>query len=204
MGRVAALYVETGGCYCRAASVDPYDITRNARTYKGPLPVVAHPPCKRWGRYWSGGPSANVRRLLGDDDGCFAHALWDVRTFGGVLEHPEASHAWDWFGLIRPMRNGGWSKADSHGWTCCVEQGHYGHEARKATWLYAVECELPSLKWGPCQGKTRLDPGFHSAEERAQATTEEKTVARLSAEERLATPIQFRDVLLSMARSVSK
>jgi hypothetical protein len=62
-----------------------------------------------------------------------------VRAFGGVLEHPEASHAWRRFGLLPPPRNGGWVAAgDMIGWTCCVEQGHYGHRARKATWLYAV------------------------------------------------------------------
>jgi hypothetical protein len=107
------------------------------------------PPCERWGRYWSGGPSARVRRQLGDDGGCFASALAAVRRWGGVLEHPEASHAWRAHGLIPPLKRGGWSVADDlGGWTCCVEQGHYGHRARKATWLYARGVELPSLTWG--------------------------------------------------------
>ena len=26
-----------------------------------------------------------------------------------------------------PPRAGGWIKADEFGWTCCVEQGQYGH-----------------------------------------------------------------------------
>lgn len=52
---VAALYVTTGGVYFGLPGVDPWDETRDARRYSGPWPVVAHPPCQRWGRYWSGG-----------------------------------------------------------------------------------------------------------------------------------------------------
>jgi hypothetical protein len=149
---IAALYVAKGGVYFdpELTDVDPWDEDRDARLYHGPWPVVAHPPCQRWGRYWHGGPNSErfprKRQHRGDDGGCFAHALWTVRTFGGVIEHPEASSAWKWFGISPPMRSGGWRKADRFdGWTCCVEQGHYGHRARKATWLYAVRCDLLDL-----------------------------------------------------------
>lgn len=201
---IAALYVATGGCYFGLDGVDPWDEARDARKYAGPWPVVAHPPCERWGRYWSGGPSAKVRRIKGDDAGCFRAALVAVRKFGGVLEHPEASHAFAAFGLNRPPKSGGWVTADFlGGWTCCVEQGHYGHPARKATWLYAhglrVE-ELPEFKWGPSQG-VRLDEGFHSKAERDAARTAGVTPRpRLSTRENIATPIAFRDILLSVAR----
>jgi len=198
---VAALYVDARGCYQGLEGVDAWDAKRDARRYAGPWPVVAHPPCARWGRYWSGGPSAAVRRRLGDDAGCFAAALDAVRTFGGVLEHPEASHAWWAHGLNRPPRVGGWVTADFlGGWTCCVEQGHYGHRARKATWLYACGVELPSLQWGACRARLRMDEVFHSAEERRRAV---KTGAcqRMSKIERAATPTEFRDQLLDIARS---
>ena len=200
---IAALYVQRGGSYWDLEGVDPWDEARDARQYAGPWPVVAHPPCQRWGRYWSGGPSAKVRRELGDDGGCFAAALASVREWGGVLEHPEASHAWRTFGLIAPMRGGGWSVAgDGVGWTCCVEQGAYGHKARKATWLYAVRCELPRLSARASGDFVRLDEGFHSPEERKRAI---KTGAcqRLSKHQRAATPTEFRDVLITMARSVA-
>lgn len=201
MTMVAALFVETNGVYFGLPDVDPWDEKRDARTYPGPAPVVAHPPCERWGRYWSGGPSARVRREKGDDGGAFAAAIDKVRQFGGVLEHPEASHAWPQFGLRAPPRHGGWVTAgDFIGWTCCVEQGHYGHRARKATWLYAVDVALPSLKWGPSEAKIRLDLGYHSAEERRRAI---KTGAcqRMGKRERARTPEPFRDLLLSIARS---
>lgn len=202
---IAALYVATGGVYFGLDGVDPWDEARDARLYDGPHPVVAHPPCARWGRYWYGGPYwialGRPRKTLGDDGGCFAAALASVRRWGGVLEHPEGSHAWRHFGLNLPPRKGGWIVADwDGGWTCCVEQGHYGHRARKATWLYVRGCEPPLLAWGKSAAKVRLDEGFHSKEERARAV---KTGAcqRLNAKERAATPIPFRDLLLSIARA---
>ena len=229
---MAALYVATDGVYFGLPGVDPWDEERDARRYGGPWPVVAHPPCQRWGRYWYGGPSVRERRTLGDDGGCFAAAIAAVRRWGGVLEHPEATHAWRAHGVMAPLRGGGWSVAgDGVGWTCCVEQGHYGHRARKATWLYAVGCSLPSLQWGSSQpaGSVRLDEGFHSAEERrmfmrppANMSQEWRDKRRrwlerreaagfkvhcklewMGKPERMATPLPFRDLLLGMARSVT-
>lgn len=206
---IAALFVERDGAYFGLPDVDPWDEERDARLYDGPHPVVAHPPCERWGRYWNGGPSAKVRRQRGDDGGCFAAALASVRQWGGVLEHPEASSAWRAFGLIAPMRGGGWSVAgDGIGWTCCVEQGAYGHRARKATWLYATGCSLPSMVWRARGDFVRLDEGYHSVEERRRATRTgacQRLSRRqlLSRRQRLTTPEAFRDVLLDMARSVA-
>jgi hypothetical protein len=226
--RVAALYVETGGVYFGLADVDPWDKKRDARLYAGPWPVVAHPPCERWGRYWSGGPTAKVRKTRGDDGGCFASALTAVRIWGGVLEHPEASSAWAAFDLTPPVFAGCWWSADFQGgYTCCVEQGHYGHRARKKTWLYACRVDLPSLRWGPSVASGHIDDGMHSAEERrmfmrppanmppewrerrhrwlerrARLTGKELLCPeRLGRRERCATPIPFRDLLLSIARS---
>lgn len=51
---VAALHVNDGGMYFWPPDVDPLPEARDARTYAGPYPVVAHPDCKRWGRFWHG------------------------------------------------------------------------------------------------------------------------------------------------------
>ncbi len=151
---IAALYVETDGCYFGITSVEAWDEKRDARLYHGPYPVVAHPPCQRWGKMWMGSPSyvakTGIRKKKGDDNGCFAAALAAVRKWGGVIEHPYGSHAWPHFGLNKPPRKGGWIPAgdDYGGWTCCVEQGRYGHWVRKPTLIYAVGCVLPELSWG--------------------------------------------------------
>lgn len=117
---IAALFVETGGSYYNLPDVDPWDQERDARKYDGPCPVVAHPPCQRWGKLWAGQPlwikRTGERKIKGDDDGCFVSALDGVRKYGGVLEHPWGSHAWPHFGLKVPPRAGGWITADMDGY----------------------------------------------------------------------------------------
>lgn len=201
---IAALYVEKGGTYFGLAGVDPWDEARDARRYDGPHPVVAHPPCQRWGRFWSGNPTQQPRLKKGDDGGCFVEALAAVRRFGGVLEHPEASHAWAHHDLNRPPRTGGWVAADFlGGWTCCVEQGHYGHLSRKATWLYAFGVEIPDLLWGPSGAGLRVaGAGYHTREERAAAKAAGAPPRRqLPTRLRNATPEPFRGLLLGIART---
>lgn len=201
---IAALYVATNGPYFNLPDVDPWDEERDARKYAGPYPVVAHPPCERWGRYWSGGPSAKVRRLKGNDLGCFDRALWAVNTFGGVLEHPAHSHAWKYFNITPPEAFGSWWFTRFGGNICQVAQGNYGHQAEKLTWLYSKGKEgrpLPKLHWGRCPGKQRLDEGFHSKEERAAARAAGQAPRkRLSKIENVHTPIAFRDLLISIAK----
>lgn len=200
---VAALYVERDGCYFDMAGVDPWDETRDARLYDGPWPVVAHPPCQRWGRYWGGAPRKPNQYVLGDDGGCFAAALAAVRRWGGVIEHPEASHAWRHFGLKPPPRYGGWIAADFEGgWTCRVEQGHYGHFSNKATWLYAHGVVLPSLRWG--QGEQRIHPvalAKHGYEKARRIGMIAMVGGKDKTRVRNATPIEFRDVLVAIART---
>ncbi len=193
---IAALFVLSDGPYAGLPGVDCWSTARDARRYDGPFKVIAHPPCARWGRYWFGGPSARVRRVKGDDDGCFAAALAAVRRWGGVLEHPAASAAWAAFGLLAPPRRGGWIVADwQGGWTCCVDQGHYGHRAQKATWLYAVGVSLPTLVWG----KKVVRPVAVSMTSAARRRTiRTGACQRLSARQRSETPVRFRDLLLSM------
>ncbi len=198
---LAALYVETDGPYYGIHGIDPWDEARDARKYTGPYPVIAHPPCQRWGRFWHGSTAKPHQYRLGEDGGCFAAALTAVRNYGGVLEHPAHSKAWGFFGLEKPKAGQGWIKADEYGgWTCHVEQGHYGHIARKATWLYASKVELPELNWS--KGEQQLHPvaleryGYEKARRIGM-------VAMIGGKDKIrirnATPEPFRDILLQIA-----
>jgi hypothetical protein len=203
---VAALFVAKGGCYYDLPGVDPWDVERDARRYMGPHPVVAHPPCERWGRYWGGGPMLHGtprQKVLGDDNGCFRSALASLRAWGGVIEHPEASHAWHNFMLPAPAWREGWLWCGGNEWTCCVAQGNYGHRARKLTWLYYVGVKPPELEWSIPKMQIKLEDGYHSRQERARLR---KTgiCQRLSHRQREATPPAFRDMLLSLARGARK
>ena len=53
---IAALYVAPNGSYIGLPGVDAWTEARDARLYAGPHPVVAHPPCQRWGKFWAGQP----------------------------------------------------------------------------------------------------------------------------------------------------
>ena len=174
---IAALFVAKGGVYYGLPDVDPWDEARDARKYAGPWPVVAHPPCARWSTL------ANIHGRIGEDGGCFEKALECVRKYGGVLEHPAFSMAWEHFGLPKPNRYNVWQK-DIYGcWCAEVSQANYGHEAIKLTWLYA---RVPLLPPELC----------------ADVPVAIKSVQDdLGKKARAATPIPFRDLLLSIARS---
>ncbi len=201
--RIAALYVQPDGCYAGLPGVDLWDEARDARLYPGQHPVVAHPDCKRWGRFWHGSPRNPHQFDLGDDGGCFAAALAAVRTWGGILEHPEHSHAWLAYGLPWPP-DAGWHRDVNGGWCCRIEQGFYGHIARKPTWLYAVGTQLPALRWG--KGAQRLDPVVLERHGYAHARRQ-GMISRIGGKDKIkhreATPIPFRDLLLSIAATVN-
>lgn len=206
LNQVAALYVEPEGHYIGAPGVDPWDEQRDARGYKGPHPVVAHPPCQRWGRFWHGSTRKPHQFKLGDDGGCFAAALSSLAEFGGVLEHPCDSHAWAAFGLKKPPRSGGWVEAAPGIWTCCVYQGHYGHVAGKPTWLLAsgvLREQLPELRWGKVE--QRIHPvalAKHGYEKARRIGMMAMIGGKDKTKLRNATPPEFRDVLLEIARTV--
>lgn len=195
---VAALYVDPNGVYANLPGVEVWDEKRDARLYSGPWPVVAHPPCARWSRL-AGFTEARFGYKRGEDGGCFAAALEAVRRFGGVLEHPAYSKAWNRFDIVRPITHAGWTLDLLHGGgaSCYVEQGRYGCPVKKATWLYAYGVDLPELKWGfeaDCDVRDGSGGGTNHGSWRKHRNNS------ATAE----TPIEFRDVLLAMARSAAR
>lgn len=202
--QIAALFVETDGIYFAADNVQPWDESADARLYTGPYPVVAHPPCQRWGRYWHGAPNKPNQYGMGEDKGCFAAALLAVRNYGGVIEHPAHSHAYAHFGIAPPPKSGGWVKADNFGGlTCYVEQGHYGHISRKPTWLYVNgnRCKPPELIWGPSEQKIHpVALAKHGYEKARRIGMIAMIGGRDKTRLRNATPAEFANILISIAR----
>lgn len=190
---IAALYVQKSGVYWDLEGVDPWDAERDARLYAGPWPVVAHPPCQLWTNF----AALNFARYGGEhnrpgnDGGCFASALASVRRWTGVLEHPAHSRAWPAHGLPSP-RGIGWNRTLDGDWVCEVWQSAYGHRARKRTWIfYSGKCAPPELDWTRNAGE-------------AQCEWFDRIKPTLSKREASATPIPFRDLLLSIARTALK
>lgn len=194
---VAALFVETDGRYFGVPGVDPWDVTRDARKYAGPHPVVAHPPCFLWVNLAAVNWKRYQRELPawypgGTDGRCFESALASVRKYGGVLEHPAGSWAYRHFGLNVPNLTTGWHYDPVNGeWTCEVWQSAYGHKARKRTWLlYVGLTQPPELNWSRA-------PGSH------QVGWFDRNKPTLSKKEASRTPPAFAAALIALAANAA-
>lgn len=131
-----ALYVDTeSGPYPALLGADRcWGVDRDGKRYDGPHPVVAHPPCKSWGKFaW------RVREVSRRAHDCGPRAVAQVRAFGGVLEHPVGSGLWKHCALPKP----GAGRDAWGGFTVEVNQCDWGHPARKPTLLYIVGLEGP-------------------------------------------------------------
>jgi hypothetical protein len=94
-------------------------------------------------------------------------------------------------------RGGGWQRGTCGGWSAHVEQGRYGHAAKKATWLYAFGVELPGLRWGALADRESAAVVSWCGNT-TNAFDKRPRVGKAAASR---TPIEFRDVLLGTARS---
>jgi hypothetical protein len=186
--RVSVLFTDPSGIYPTLVA-DCWDKTRDARNYDGPLPVVAHPPCELWinlaqvnYKRWGGG-----HNRPGNDGGCFASALYNVRRWGGVLEHPAGSEAWAAHGLVSPGETIGWRRTALCEWVCEVWQSAYGHLARKRTWLFYCGCRAP------LDGDWRRESGTH------QCGKFDRLKPTLEGRKSKATPPSFAHWLIDLA-----
>lgn len=198
---VAALYIDPRGPYPALSreyaalplsatfggnsgvTIDCWDASRDARLYDGPHPIVAHPPCKYWGRLRhlakgcdlcaAGFPKKQSTHYgtqsLGmipnttcrDDRDCAPRAVEQVRRWGGVLEHPAGSLLWEHDHCPRNNRECGCNRLPKPGsgcdavggYTIEVDQCEWGHVARKRTWLYLVGVPREALEPPPFPGR---------------------------------------------------
>lgn len=127
---IAVLFARADSVYKTIPGCDVYDAERNALTWPGGCPAVAHPPCRAW---------ASLRHCAKPRPGERDLALWAIeqlRRWGGVLEHPHRSTLWPVAGLPEPGRVDAFG-----GWTLTIDQNWWGHRAQKRTRLYVVGCE---------------------------------------------------------------
>lgn len=176
MKPVAVLYCTPASVY-KSLALECFDEYRDARTYTGWLPVVAHPPCRSWGRLRHLAKPAAWERALG------IHAVQQVRRCGGVLEHPAGSLLWsdlpEFGAYLLPAVGAG---VDAFGGqSFSVYQSDFGHPAPKHTWLYVV-------------GNSR--PGELCKAARPGGL---RKVASQPAARRMDTPLPFAELLLSVA-----
>ena len=128
--KVAVLFARKNSIYHSYPECDVYDKQRNALTYKGGLPIIAHPPCRAWG---------GLSHFAKPEEGEKELANWSIeqiRQHGGILEHPRTSRLWKEMNLPLGMQ------VDAYGgYSLSINQSWFGHLARKATLLYV--CGIP-------------------------------------------------------------
>lgn len=131
---VAVLFARSDSVYRRLPGCEVFDEARDARTFFGGMPIVAHPPCRAWGRLRTFAKPRHDERDLA------RFAVSRVRACGGVLEHPASSALWPDQGLPLGKSRDAWG-----GFTLSLDQCWFGHEARKATWLYIVGVQAAAI-----------------------------------------------------------
>ncbi|NQV69168.1 MAG: hypothetical protein HQ498_03980 [Pseudohongiella sp.] len=178
---ISVLFAREDSIYKQLPGCDVWDEKRNALNFRSNNQVVAHPPCRGWGR---------LRKFASVRPGelALAHFAVDVvQQNGGVLEHPSGSSLW----LDRELPV--FDEIDSFGgFTLKVYQSDWGHKARKSTLLYIVGSNLNNLpRPSLCLGKPEyvVAPG--------------KGLIRksISKEEREHTPILFAQYLIEIAKN---
>lgn len=185
--KVAVLFARSDSIYKAMPECDVWDIARDARKWPGGCPVVAHPPCRAWGRLRA------FAKPRDDEKALALFAVEQVRRFGGVLEHPAASTLWAAASLPRP--GCGVVERDVFGgWSIQVPQFWWGHRAFKSTWFYVVGCAPGSIPEIPfVLGDAPCAIGLYSGRDRGKCRKE------VSKAEREATPLALARWLVDLA-----
>jgi len=182
---IAALFVRRDSVYKTFDGVDCWDIDRDALNFPGGMPVVAHPPCRAWGKLRGlAKPRPGERELA-------FFAIEMVRRFGGVLEHPRSS-------LLFPTWLPYPCIVDQYGgYSICVDQFWWGHKAKKNTLLYVVGCvqnDLPDIPFSlDCVMYTIGKPKY-------RRSVDYGVRKEVSKAEREHTPVRLAEWLVEVAR----
>ena len=182
--RVAVLFARADSLYRSLPDVEVWDIERNALNFEGGCPVVAHPPCRAWGRL-----RAFARPGRGEKE-LALFAVEKVRSCGGVLEHPYGSTLWAAASLPTGAGRDRWG-----GYTLFMPQFWFGHRAEKPTLFYVVGCDPEKLPNIPV--RTGL-PGFV-----VQSRKRAGHRPHIPKSEREMTPLGMASWLVDVARRVN-
>lgn len=187
---VAALWIDPRGPYPSLPDVDCWDMSRDARNYRGDDPVVVHPPCAPYSKI------AHLDQQQEREHGILAAQM--VRRNGGVLEHPAGSRLWGTVALPYPDTG----KDFWGGYTIEVAQVEWGHVARKRTWLYLVGVQKSALRDPPFPGRapTHWCSGGRTKSSR-KGSPVPPGIKVTSGQQRRRTPPAFAEYLVSLARA---
>lgn len=186
MENIAVLFARSDSNYKSLPGCDVWDIERDAQGWAGGSSLIAHPPCRGWGRLRQFAlPRPGEKELA-------IKAVDYVRRFGGVLEHPAQSTLWLHCALPRP----GEFYDEFGGWSLEIQQFNWGHRAEKSTWLYIVGCMPTDIPVIPC----RIGRASHCI----RPSKGYPRLPSVTKAEREHTPLDLAKWLVDLARRCSK
>ena len=173
---ISVLCASRKSIYHTIPNIDVYDVDRDARTFFGSGPIIAHPPCRSW--------SLKLRHQAKPVEGERDLGLWCCEVLkrnGGVLEQPAGSLLFSVGGLPIP----GTLAADL--FSIQVNQFWWGYRSRKSTWLCFSKI-----------GKNEIDIPFRLEPKQSN----NKIFNRMSKNQRSMTVRCFAEWLIEIARKV--
>ena len=122
---IPVLFTQKNSNYNKIQIIDCYDEKRDALSFNARIPLIAHPPCRKFSKLRGLSTAPTKEKQLA------FFALAQVRMFGGILEHPRSSTLW---------KEGNFNldgSVDSYGgFLRSVDLSWFGFPARKKTMLY--------------------------------------------------------------------
>lgn len=182
MRDVAVLFARADSIYKQFNNCDVYDIERDARTYTGGLPIIAHPPCRAWGQL------SHLAKPRPDEKELAIWVIWKIRENGGILEHPLHSKLWGELALPK-----GKEIDKFGGFSLYIDQFWFGHKAKKPTLLYICGIKPDEIPEYPL----RFETPTHLLTQWNSKTG--KRLPEVSKAEREATPVHLAEWLIKTA-----
>lgn len=180
---ITVLYVQSGSFYERFKDLDLWNIERNAILFKGKNVLIAHPPCRGFGRLRSFSNHTGCELLLAYS------AISKVRVNGGIVEHPISSTLW------QKMKVGSIKTPDRWGgYLIKIHLSDFGFKARKPTGLYIVGCKFSELPVQPIS----FDAITHSI-----CTSKKSAKKELDSKIRSKTPVALIHWFLEVAQIIN-
>lgn len=182
---ISVLFARADSVYKTFPDCDVWDIERDALNWPGGNPIIAHPPCRAWGklRHFAR-PRAGEKEL----------AIWaveQIRVWGGILEHPASSLLWSEMNLPLPGQ-----RDQFGGFSVWISQWWFGHRADKPTLLYIVGIEPADLPPIPF----KLGEATHVIQSRKRKNHR----PHVTKAEREHTPLQLAEWLKASAEKIAE
>lgn len=206
MRTVAILCAAKKTAYRDIPDLEIYDEIRDARTFPGGMPVVAHPPCRRWTTFGMNmlkaaekhGNRIPTKEEIDQERELGLFCAQQVIENGGILEQPAKSRLFEAAGIPLPGSSQSPNSFSLHVW-----QRWWGYPIKKGTWLYFRGISQFNIEIPFCLHQSQSDAKVYEAMSGSDSRREWGAVVRHSSTERSRTVPALAQWLVDLARTSS-